>query len=174
MSLIHGSSKQDISKNIKAEIGAGKPQAQSVAIALDVARRAKRADGGRVHTGSIVSAVGGRTDHHPMEVPEGAYVLPADHVSSLGQGNTLNGLAVLEQMFGDGGHPRAHGGAAPSSGAGVPIMAAGGEYVITPEKVAEIGGGDLDAGHKILDQWVVANRKKHIKTLSKLPGPAKK
>lgn len=174
MPLINGSSRDSISRNIKTEMAAGKPQKQSVAIALDVARRAKRADGGRVHTGPIVSAVGGRTDHHPMEVPEGAYVLPADHVSSLGQGNTLNGLAVLEQMFGEGGHPRASGDAAPAKDAGVPIMAAGGEYVITPEKVAEIGGGDLDVGHKILDQWVIANRKKHIKTLSKLPGPAKK
>jgi len=107
----------------------------------------------------------------PIEVPEGAYVLPADHVSSLGEGNTANGLAILEEMFGDGGEPLRP----QEPGAkGVPIMAADGEYVISPEKVAEIGGGDIDAGHKILDEWVVENRKNHIKTLSKLPGPAKK
>ena len=172
MPLVQGSSRKAISDNIRTEMGAGKPQKQAVAIALDVARRVKRASGGAVHTGPIKSAVGGRTDHHPMEVPEGSYVLPADHVSSLGQGNTENGFEVLEQMFGDGGYPRAKGGAV--SEKSVPIMAAGGEYVITPDKVAEIGGGDLDHGHKILDNWVVTNRKKHIKTLQKLPGPAKK
>jgi hypothetical protein len=55
----------------------------------------------------------------------------------------------------------------------VDIMAAGGEFVLTPEQVAAVGGGDIERGHKILDQWVVANRKNHVSTLKSLPGPAK-
>lgn len=42
MPLTKGYSKQSISNNIKREIKAGKPQKQAVAIALDVAERAKK------------------------------------------------------------------------------------------------------------------------------------
>lgn len=40
MPLIHSKSKKAISKNIKKEMDAGKPQKQSVAIALNVAKNA--------------------------------------------------------------------------------------------------------------------------------------
>lgn len=54
----------------------------------------------------------------------------------------------------------------------VEIVAAGGEYVITPENVADrVGGGDVDIGHQNLDEFVKAYRAKTIQTLSKLPGP---
>jgi len=55
----------------------------------------------------------------------------------------------------------------------VPIIAAGGEFVIPPEKVAEIGSGDMDRGHRILDHWVNTTRKKHIATLRGLRPPKK-
>jgi hypothetical protein len=55
----------------------------------------------------------------------------------------------------------------------VPIVAAGGEYVIPPEDVVHIGGGDLDHGHKVLDAFVKKMRQKTIKTLQSLPGPKK-
>lgn len=148
------------------------------------------------HSGPISSIVPGRTDHHPMNVAAGSYVLPADHVSSLGQGNTASGMAVLNHMFGQAGPlgigrapgikrgpgaprppghigKRAKGGATDEVGHPTPINAAGGEYVIDPEAVAHIGNGDVAKGHKILDDWVLANRRKHISTLKKLPGPAK-
>jgi len=48
MPLIKSKSKEAFSKNIKAEIKAGKPQKQAVAIAYAVKRSVKKSDGGDV------------------------------------------------------------------------------------------------------------------------------
>ena len=118
MPLIHSSSKEAFSRNVSAEISSGRPRDQALAIAYRIKR--ERASGGRVHNGAIMSAVPGRTDNHPMAVGSGAYVLPADHVSSMGQGNTAAGMSVLNNIFGPSGP---YGiGKSPSirRGAGVP------------------------------------------------------
>ena len=49
MPLIKSKSPKAFQENIKAEIKAGKPQKQAVAIAYDVQRRAKKAKGGSMH-----------------------------------------------------------------------------------------------------------------------------
>jgi hypothetical protein len=131
--------------------------------ALDIVRKAK-ADGGPVHVGPIHSDVAGRTDHLAMRVPEGAYVIPADVVSALGQGNTLSGQKVLQGVFPEGTKPKT---------GNVPIMAAGGEHVIHPDAVKRVGGGDINKGHELLDRWVVEERKKNVSTLKSLPGPSR-
>ena len=47
MPLTKGSSQKSVSKNIRAEMAAGRPQKQAVAIALSVARQAKAKSGGK-------------------------------------------------------------------------------------------------------------------------------
>jgi hypothetical protein len=181
MPLKKGSSQKTISTNIGEMIKAGHPKDQAIAAALNTARHAK-AEGGLmtapapapgaadgVHLGPIHSPVAGRTDHLPMHVPSGAYVIPADIVSSLGEGNTMAGYRAVKMMFRDA----SAGAYAQGGGVGepVPIVAAGGEYVLSPDEVIWAGKGDLDAGHRALDNWIKATRKDLIKTLQKLPGP---
>lgn len=128
------------------------------------ALRIARAMGGRVHTGPILQrADGGRTDTVPMDVAAGSYVIPADIVSALGEGDTGAGMKAIDGMFG----PHAEGGAKDA----VPIIAAGGEYVLSPTQVAAIANGDMGKAHAMLDEWVKATRAKHIETLANLPGP---
>ncbi len=153
--------------------------------------RVGRAAGGqvvtKVHVGPIHSGVAGRTDVLNMHVPQGSYVIPADVVSGFGEGNTAAGFKVLRRVFGGQPYskakepygqsndpyneplPRAAGGDVPKVG----IVAAGGEHVLSPEQVMAIGGGDLDTGHRVLDQFVLRSRKELVDTLKKLPGPAR-
>ena len=183
-------------------IRAGHPQKQAIAAALSTARKATGgslgpggAESAKLHTGPIHASVAGRTDHLKMNVPSGSYVIPADIVSAMGEGNTMAGFKLAEKVFSSpaswmGGAPygeslspydepmtpyglempgKAQGGATK----GVPIVAAGGEYVIAPEHVHHIGGGDMDAGHRHLDEFVKRYRAHTVKTLQKLPGPSK-
>lgn len=152
---------------------------------------------GMMHSGPIMSVVPGRTDRHNMSVASGSYVVPAQAVSHLGQSNTMAGMKVLNSMFGAGGPygsgmPVKHGAGPPrppkalaaggdiggargdDDGAPVDVVTAGGEYVIPPEGVAAVGGGDTKHGHNALDAWINQILSDHIRTLKSLPGPAKK
>jgi len=114
------------------------------------------------HTGPIEHASGGRADHVPLDVPAESFVIPADVVSGLGEGNTANGMAILTRMFGkEEARPEP----------GVPIMAAGGEFVIGPDAVKRVGGGDMKRGHSILSAFVKHARAETVKTMRKLKGP---
>lgn len=139
--------------------------------------------------GALHSPVPGRTDALPVTAGKGAYVVPADVVSGLGQGNTMAGTKTLEAMFKTGPYgttmpkmrrpalptgSRRNRGFAEGGGIeepGVDIMAAGGEFIVPPESVAEIGGGDIQHGHDILDAFVQKVRVDTIATMQQLPGP---
>lgn len=188
----------------------GHPRDQSIAAALNTARKHREGGGlnmlhvphlrpkkirtprafrfqHRLHTGAIHSSVAGRTDHLPIHVPTGSYVLPADIVSASGEGNTIAGFKHARRVFGGepyggGAQPYNHtggpygmaaGGVAENEDPGIPIVAAGGEWVVHPHHVRNVGGGDLDMGHKVLDEFVKRYRKELIDTLKKLPGPRK-
>lgn len=167
MPLKHGSSQKTISANIAEMMKAGHPQKQAVAAAFATARRS-RAKGGeaknKVFVGPIHSNVAGRTDHLPVNVPSGSYVIPADIISAMGEGNTMAGFRIANDIFG----MQEKGDEAP-----VEVVLAGGEYVISPFHVTRIGGGDIDRGHTTLDDFVKKYRSQTVETLKKLPGPKK-
>lgn len=133
--------------------------------ALNIARKA---NGGGVFSGYIPGTTGGRTDNKDIAVGSGSYVLPADVLSGLGEGNSHAGWASIANEYGLNSVPaKANGGPV---GDPVPIVAASGEGVIPPEAIIA-KHGDLDTGHKVLDAMVAHVRKKTIKKLRSLPGP---
>jgi hypothetical protein len=66
------------------------------------------------------------------------------------------------------------GGRGGYTGTPTPIVVAGGEYTVPIGMVRAIGSGDVNRGHKIFDAYVLLERRDHIRTLRKLPPPAKK
>jgi hypothetical protein len=150
----------------------------------------------------INSNVPGRNDRIPMQARPGSFVLPADVVSGLGQGNTMAGA----KMWGDaisssvgpmgiqnvlrrraikapvmprsmsmgksGSRGFAEGGSMDDHEL-TPIVVAGGECLVDPEYVCELGGGDPELGKKHLSNSVMTVRNHVIKHLKSLPRPVK-
>jgi hypothetical protein len=194
MPLKPGSSNAVIGHNIRELKRNGtrpRSRKQIVAIALDNARRNPKAHGGSlpmipvdrpsplpsVRSGFIHSDVPGRTDRLPMAVPAGAHVIPADTLSGLGEGNSLAGKSIMENLLSmtKPNVPKtgfAQGGATPDGGA-KEIIAAGGEMIVSPEQVRALGQGDQKRGHDYLDKIILAVRRHTAKQLKSLPGPKK-
>ena len=137
-----------------------------VETALDIARKIKRKKGGRVHLGPITGPTGGRADKRPMRVPNGSYILTADHVSGMGEGNTESGMRQLSEMF-----PKSKPSRMREHPDAVEILAADGEFCVSPEDIID-RFGDLDLGHRSLDAWQTQERQNLIRTLEGLDPPA--
>jgi Family of unknown function (DUF6496) len=147
--------------------------------------------------GPIHSHIAGRTDKIKMDVKPGSYVVPADVVSAVGQGNTTAGQETLKKLFSPTGisgmtvkparPPTGHGvglkmqehGPKPhrmkrhaEGGRAEPvkIIAAGGEHVISPEDI-EAKFGSLNHGHNSLDEFVHEIRRREMKRLASQPPP---
>lgn len=237
MPLLPG--KSNVGHNISEMVYAGHPRDQAIAAALREARKPLAAGGSsgkqefviprlNFMGGLIHSTVPGRTDKLNVSVPADSYILPADVVSALGEGNTFAGASALDRVFsgqpygakggpygahieeltrhGKGaphGHP-AQGTPEPPPGPNegnaaptpphfwnqtretapehmkrggqvpmVPVVVAGGEYAVPPKIVARLRGGDVDAGHAALDDFVRGVRAQLVNVSKKLPGPKK-
>ncbi len=177
MPLLHSSSREAVAKNIKEMVRSGHPQKQAVAAALDNQREfaTHKARGGPV-VGLLKSPVAGRTDRLPIHVWEDSYVVPADVVSGWGQGNTDAGAKLIDSMISShvqAGQNHFAAGGRTGGPRQVPIVAAGGEYIIPPTAVSSMGGGDMRKGHLILDKMVRKKRMATAKHMQRLPGPRK-
>jgi hypothetical protein len=109
------------------------------------------ADGGIV--GAVRSSSPGRSDAVDAKAEAGTYVIPADVVSALGQGNTAAGVkwldrAVEKLMQGDTG---AFGF---KRGGRVPIRVSGGEYAVPPAAVSALGRGSYENGARKLEALI--------------------
>jgi hypothetical protein len=147
-------------------------------------------------SGLINSPIGGRSDHIPLSLPHGSYVMPADIMSGMGQGNTASGAHQFDAMIHQGPFgtslpmPKLHGtlprppsaprmvGAHHFSRGGrtkglVPVIVAGGERIVSPEEVMKLSGKSLEHGHALLDDFIVKFRKHNISVIKRLPGPQK-
>ena len=145
-------------------------------------------------SGLFPGAAAGRSDTVKATVPSGTYIIPADIVSALGDGNTAAGAKILDKKFGQDsqGGPQvspppaasmgkaagimpnfAKGGSAKTGPIGqpVPILASSGEYRVLPKAVAALGGGDIEHGHNVLDKFVGLVRKENVKKIKSLPKP---
>jgi hypothetical protein len=160
---------------------------EGMAIAVANKHFKKRAAGGALPRGGtsgfLHGATSGRSDAILTEAPAGSHVIPADVVSGLGEGNSLAGAKVLNRIFNTPygvkapsagrktmGPPRASGG---GIGEGMPVALSDGEWVVEPDQVAVAGGGDLDRGHKVIDDFIINVREMVIDRMKKLPGPVK-
>lgn len=148
------------------------------------------------------SSIPGRTDRIPMRARPGSYVLPADVVSGLGQGNTMAGAKMWGQAIQAAAGPMGAGtmggmrrGSMPqarvpslgrSAGKGfaeggdigggeewVPIVTAGGEVLVDPEFVEALGNGSEMLGKRKLAESVLRVREQTIKHIKSLPRPVK-
>jgi 8-oxo-dGTP pyrophosphatase MutT (NUDIX family) len=152
---------------------------------------------GRTQTGFLGGNTLGRADSIKTQAPAGSYILPADVIAGLGEGNSNAGSRVFDEILhtlpygiqgsrqpGGRGPPTAQrmsfprneskGGAVKSDTVEpVDVLLSDGERVVMPSHVKAIGRGDLRRGHAILDNFVLSERKKNIKKLKSLPPPVK-
>jgi len=128
-----------------------------------------------------------------MHARTGSYVIPADVVSGLGQGNTYAGAKMWGQAIAHQAGPagtvntirpahfrppalRMGRGAQLARGGDTgytPIIVSGGECLVDPELVEALGGGDPERGKKELNDSVLRVRRQVMKHTSKLPPPVK-
>ena len=87
--------------------------------------------------GAVPGASLGRADQVNATVPAGTYILPADVVSGLGEGNSAAGIRILQTMFAKmkpAVHPQGH----------AKVRLSGGEFAVTPDMLIALASIQLD------------------------------
>jgi len=155
---------------------------------------ARGADAGPM-TGYLHGATAGRADALKGTALSDSYILPAEEIAGLGEGNSLMGARVINAMLGSGPHgiaqPHGRAGHGPprppappreyqAKGGGVQqgeqpttkVALSHGEYSMTPEQVMQFTGrNDLKSAHRVMDLFTMELRKRHIKELKGLEPP---
>lgn len=161
------SGKKNIGQNISELMNSGKPRNQAIAIALDVAKRKKYERGGLV-TGPLLGRTKGRADKVKLTVPPGSHVIPSDIVSAIGDGNSVFGHTALGKMFPKSMKKRKNR----KDGGGVDIAVSDGEFIVSPDDVLDVGHGNEELGHKLLNEYIEDVRSKNIERTKNIGKPA--
>lgn len=127
-----------------------------------------------LHWGPVLSNVPGRTDAHQVKVPGGSYVLPAAHLSSMGNGNSLSGMSIASRMFGGpygtsapriGGYgtmprpPKMMGLSDGGYAGGVPTQSGDGESIVGPNgKRYSLTPVDISGGEFTIPPWAIEKK----------------
>lgn len=109
------------------------------------------------YTGAVISKQPGRGDGLKLRVPKGSYILPADFVAALGQGNSIAGHMKIKEMYGRKGSELFHN--VPSN----TINISGGEDVLSPLEVERSGGPEkLDSSvNQVRSTWIQQLQSQH-------------
>ena len=107
--------------------------------------------------GPVPGATPGRADLVNATVPAGTYILPADVVSGMGQGNSAAGIQALHALFAQ--LPKSP---APTQDAKVRLS--GGEFAVTPEMLMQLGSAQLD-------NLVKSVRQQSAQAVASMPPP---
>jgi hypothetical protein len=175
----------------------GNPLGVSMSMADPPWVRSEQRSQGSADRGLLLGSTMGRADAVKTSSPSGSYILPAEMVSGLGEGNGLAGARLIQEMtstgpFGTSLPRMTHGRGPPSpphvqaatnaKGGGVqngpeertPVALSHMEYKLTPRDcivmVSKMVGHPvpLDYAHRVLDKWVKFEHKRHAEKLAKL------
>jgi hypothetical protein len=116
-------------------------------------------------SGLVHGTSDGRADKLIMSVPRGSYVVPADVVSGMGQGNTMAGAKKLRDIMPRPGKSRYADGGIVGRVPEIPIQISPGEFVVHPAHVEALGGPQA------LDQLVQNVRQSNMQVAQGMPGP---
>ena len=139
----------------------------SFVIPADVVSGLPSAQGNSLHGHNALAKLFGSLPLLPDEAPFGAS--PSD----LPKGKTIPGIVPQHRLMNASIGESTGGKVEGKDNTPIPIMAADGEYIVSPEHVRRIGLGNIERGHSILDKFVDEVRRNNIKTLQKLPGTVK-
>jgi hypothetical protein len=109
----------------------------------------------------------GQADNIYVKVPEHTFIIDAQTVSLIGDGNSENGALKLQEMIDQ--IPSVKVEKFPD----VDCALAAGEFAITPEKVAGYGNGDIRKGIEILKSFVKEIKKYKKLEVKTIPKPTK-
>lgn len=141
------------------------------------------------HGGGLFNSdVAGRTDRLPHAVAADSFVMPADVISGLGQGNTMAGAKIMDGILSSGPYGTRLPNIRRADGGGTPgvshVMVAGGEYLVHRRELEKMGRKmrasgksrartDLAAGHEWARDFVEKVRKHQKDFLKNAPKPKK-